>query len=96
MDPWLLQQKVTMVGVVTAQWIFVSAFPAYVGGYLPTPPGWESLIFVAMAAYCFWTGYRAWKRGWRARFVLRLAVPIGLFAISTCVVGLTKFVLPRA
>jgi hypothetical protein len=79
-----------MVGVVTVQWFVAAGLPVFVVGYLRPPLGWEAVFFVALASYCFWTGYRAWKRGWKARFVLRLAIPICLFAISTCVVGLTK------
>ena len=95
MDLWLLQQKIAMIGVVAVQWFVAAGLPVFVVGYLKAPTGWETGFFVAVAAYCFWTGYRAWRRGWKARFVLRLAIPICLFAISICVVGLTKLLVPR-
>jgi hypothetical protein len=95
-DSSLLKQKIAMVSVVSVQWLVAAALPALVVGYLTMPPAFESAFFLALAVYCFWTGYRAWKRGWKTRFILRLAIPIGLFAISTCMVSLAKFFLPNA
>jgi hypothetical protein len=85
-----------MIGAVSVQWFVAAGLPAFVVGYFRPPTGWEAALFVAIAAYCFWTGYRAWRRKWKARFVLRLVIPSGLFVLSTCVVGLTQLFLPRA
>ena len=84
-----------MTVAVMVQWVVVATLPAFLVGYFGLPTGWDAVLFGSIAAYCFWTGYRAWKRGWKARFVLRLAIPICLFAISTCVVGVTKLLVPR-
>lgn len=83
-----------MVVAVMVQWFVAAGTPAFAAGYLELPKDWTPLLFVGIAAYCFWTGYRAWKRGWKARFVLRLAIPICLFAISACIVGVAKLLVP--
>jgi hypothetical protein len=83
-----------MICVVAVQWLVAAALPAFVVGYLRSPSRWEAAFFCLATAYCFWTGYRAWKRGWKARTLLRLAIPIGIFVISTCIVGLI-FILVR-
>jgi len=84
-----------MIGVVTVQWFVAAGLPAFVVGYLQPPSDWAVILLGAATGYCFWTGYRAWKRGWKARAVLRLAIPTGIFVASTCVVGLTVILLPR-
>ena len=89
MDLALARQRAVLICVVAVQWFMAAGLPAFVVGYLRWPSGWEAILFGASTAYCFWTGYRAWKRGWKARALLRLAIPTGIFATSTCIVGLT-------
>jgi hypothetical protein len=82
MDPVLLRQWGFMFCVVAVQWFSVAVAPLVALGYLPRPGGWELLIAVICVAYCFYTGYRAWQRAWRARFILRLIVPTCLLLLS--------------
>jgi Mn2+/Fe2+ NRAMP family transporter len=92
MDYWLLRQKIAMIGVVAAQWFLALAAPAMLLGYLESPRGWTAALLLAMTGYCFFTGYRAWKRGWKSRFVLRLIVPGCLLVLSCVGFGIAKWV----
>lgn len=71
-----------MIVVVMAQWFVSASAPAIVAGFLEVPRRWETVLLIACTAYCYWTGWRAMRRGWTARFVLRLAIPAGLFVMS--------------
>jgi hypothetical protein len=88
MDASLLQQRVGMVGIVGIQWFAVAAVPFAVVRQLPPIDGWAMTLAAAIVAYCFYTGYRAWNRGWKTRFVLRLVIPVCLFVLSCVAVGL--------
>ena len=77
-----MRQKTAMIVVVMAQWFVSASVPAFVAGFLEAPRGWAAVMPIACTAYCFWTGWRAMRREWKARFVLRLAIPAGLFVIS--------------
>ena len=80
-----------MVGVVATQWFAVAATPFLVLGTLghfSQLDGWALTLVAAIVGYCFYTGYRAWRRGWKARFILRLVVPTSLFVLSWITVGL--------
>lgn len=79
------QQKIAMCGVVAMHWMFAAAIPACLFGNAqpPTQDEWAMiLIVVIVTGYCTYTGFRAWKRGWRSRFILRLVVPGTLFVLS--------------
>jgi hypothetical protein len=74
-----------MCGVVSVQWAVAVAAPAAVFGYVQTPDRLTLMVLAFVVGYCLYTGWRAWKRGWKARFVLRLVFPISLFALSCAV-----------
>jgi hypothetical protein len=79
------RQQIAMVGVVAMQWCVVATAPFLALGKLGTFSrfeGWALTLMAAVVGYCFYTGYRAWRRGWKARFVLRLVVPASLFVLS--------------
>jgi hypothetical protein len=91
MDAGLLRQHIAMIAVVSTQWFAVAAAPfAAVGafGRISEFDGWAVALVTAMVAYCFYTGYRAWKRGWQSRFTLRLVVPAVLLVLSCIVAGI--------
>jgi len=37
----------------------------------------------ALFAYFGYTGIRAWRKGWKSRFILRIIVPLSLLAVSS-------------
>jgi hypothetical protein len=88
MDPSLLQQRTGMVGIVAIQWFAVAVVPFGVVLQIPPVDGWAIAMVATVVGYCFYTGYRAWNRGWKARFVLRLVIPACLFILSCIVVAL--------
>lgn len=47
--------------------------------------GW--CVVVAVIGYGAYTGLRAFARGWKARFILRIVVPTALFVTSSIVVA---------
>jgi hypothetical protein len=84
MDPLRLELKIIMFFVVAMHWVLVIAVPALIFGYAPLPSDWvQVFLFLAIVGYCSYTGYRAWKRGWRSRFILRAVVPTVLFLLSS-------------
>jgi hypothetical protein len=87
-----LKIKTGMVAIVASQWIFLAAIPMVVVGHLP-PPDRSSLVFAAViTTYCFFTGYRAWRRQWKSRFILRAVVPIAIFILSCIGVGIASLI----
>ena len=85
MGPLRLETKIAMFGVVAIHWMLAVAIPAFIFGNIQPPPqdDWDVvLLFAAIVGYCTYTGYRAWKRGWRSRFILRAVVPGALFVLS--------------
>jgi len=92
MDYWLLKQRIGMVGIVGVYWLTAAAAPAVIVGRLRRPDEMAGVIIGLIAAYCAYTGYRAWRRGWQARFVLRVAIPAVLFALGWAAVGVARWV----
>jgi hypothetical protein len=84
-DPFRLEAKVAMFGVVAVHWMLAVAIPAFIFGHIQLPPqeDWAAVLwFAAIVGYCIYSGYRAWKREWRSRFILRAVVPAVLFVLS--------------
>ena len=81
---WLLfRQRIVMVGLVAAYWISVAAAPAIVAGYIARPTAGLTSALLAVSLYCAYTGYRAWKKGWKARFILRAVVPAAILVVTS-------------
>lgn len=96
-DTLRVQGKMGMFMVVAMYWIIVALIPAVILGYIRSPlqDVWQvALMCAAIVGYCAYTGYRAWKRGWRSRFILRVVVPGALFVISFACFGLLPWWLP--
>jgi hypothetical protein len=84
MDPLRLELKIGMFFIVTLHWTIAVAVPAFIFGYVPAPKEWAvAVLFTAIVGYCSYTGYRAWKRRWRSRFILRAVIPGLLFLFSS-------------
>lgn len=54
----------------------------------PNAPLWFWCGLGVAIAYFSYTGVRAWRRGWKARFILRIVVPAALLVSATIVIGL--------
>jgi hypothetical protein len=96
MDQALLQQRIFMVVIVSLQWLAVAAVPFNVLGILSPftgSDGWSLAFVAAVVVYCFYTGYRAWKRGWKSRFILRIVVPTSLFVLSCLSAGIIRLLM---
>jgi hypothetical protein len=80
-----MRARVTLsVGVLLlSTWIFALLAPPMLSGALPRPDAWVWCLMAALFAYFGYTGIRAWQRGWRSRFILRIVVPLSLFAASS-------------
>ena len=81
-----------MTGVVSTYWLIAAATPVMIVGAFRAPDIGPATLFAAIAAYCTYTGIRAWRRGWRSRFILRIVVPAALFVLSWAVVGVAIWI----
>ena len=91
MDHWQYREKIAMIGVVAVQWLVVVSAPAMLLGCGAGLDPWTATLFAAMTGYCFFTGYRAWRRRWRSRFILRLVIPTGLLIVSSVGFGFARW-----
>ena len=82
-DPVELHAKLSVAALLGGLWVFLLALPLAVAGVLFMPPAPVWGVFGALFAYSLYTGIRAWRRGWKSRFILRVVVPIALLALST-------------
>lgn len=92
MDAIDLKIKTGMVAIVATQWFVVAAIPMVIAGYIPPPDGWGLVLAAVITTYCFFTGYRAWKRKWQSRFILRAVVPSAILILSCVAVGITSMI----
>jgi hypothetical protein len=87
MDQWEIRKKIIGVTVVTTTWLVAAMTPLILLSVLPLPDGAALVVPVLFVAYCYYTGYRAWRRNWRSRFVLRVVVPSALFSVVFVAAG---------
>ena len=87
MDPLEVRIKIAMAGLLGGLWFFLIMVPPIAAGLLAMPPASIWWIFGAVFAYSLYTGIRAWRRGWKSRFVLRIVIPFSLLALSSVVTG---------
>ena len=81
-DVLSLKTKTAMVGFVSVAWLFALAIPPWMFGLLQQP-GWKMwTLMTLLYAYLGYTGMRAYHRGWRSRFILRVIVPLSLLGAS--------------
>ena len=82
-----LKTKTAMAGLVLAAWLFALGIPPMMLGVLQRPD-WEMwMLMTLLYAYLGYTGVRAYSRGCRSRFILRVIVPISLLGASAVITG---------
>jgi hypothetical protein len=82
-DPIALRVKLGVAALLGGLWIFLIFAPLCVIGTLSMPPVAVWCLFGTIFGYFVYTGIRAWHRGWKSRFILRVAVPIALLTLSS-------------
>jgi len=82
MDPNEFKFKFTVAGLLGIMWIVLVMLPPVLAGDLYAPPASVWCIFGGIFLYSLYTGVRAWRRGWKSRFILRIVVPFALLTIS--------------
>jgi hypothetical protein len=82
MDPNELRFKFAVAGFLGVMWLMVVMLPPVLAGDLNAPPTSVWCIFGGIFLYSLYTGVRAWRRGWKSRFILRIVVPLALLATS--------------
>jgi len=80
-----MEARVTLsVGVLLlGTWGFAALVPPIIGGVVPRPDPWMWCLMGVSFAYFGYTGVRAWRRGWKSRFILRIVVLLSLLAVSS-------------
>jgi hypothetical protein len=88
-SPFETVQKARIAALTGMVWVLALFIPLTLGGIAPMPerPFWW--VFGGIYCYFIFTGIRALQRGWRSRFVLRIVVPCGLFAVSSLLVWIS-------
>ena len=82
-DPRRARLVLSVGFLLFCTWIFAILTPPMISGTLHRPDPWLWCLMAALYSYFGYTGIRAWRRGWRSRFILRIVVPLSLFAISS-------------
>ena len=78
-------QKLRMGALVFIAWLFALLIPPSVLG-LVSSPDWRFWVLPAVLyGYLGYSGVRAYRKGWRSRFVLRVIVPIWLLVTSAVI-----------
>ena len=69
-------------------WAFVFSMPLLISSqeFRSTDALGFGGVLCAAIGYFSYTGIRAWRRRWKARFVLRIVVPAALLVTSTMLV----------
>jgi hypothetical protein len=75
--------KLTVAAFLGFTWFVAIMVPNFLGGSGEMPPAGVWCVFAGLFTYFFYTGFRAWRRGWRSRFILRVVVPISLLVVSS-------------
>lgn len=75
-------------------WALVFSIPFMIDNseFRSTAPFWFWCVLCSGIGYFSYTGFRAWRRGWRARFIMRIVVPAALLMSACTIVGVAKWV----
>jgi hypothetical protein len=87
MDIFDIRAKFSAALLLGAVWILLVMLPLMAAGVLSMPPPSFWFIFGGPFLYFLYTGIRAWRRGWKSRFVLRVVVPFTLLVLSSVFTG---------
>jgi hypothetical protein len=90
-DPADMLQNFRVAALVGVYWLLAAAAPFMLSGLVHKPDAWTTVLFVAIAGYFGYTGLRAWERGWKSRFILRIVVPAALCFSAWVVVGVISW-----
>ena len=82
-DPLRARLALSVGALLFSTWIFAILAPPMISGDLSRPGPWLWCLMGTLFAYFGYTGIRAWRRGWRSRFILRVVVPLSLFVVSS-------------
>ena len=82
-DPLRARLALSVGMLLFFTWIFAILAPPMISGTFHRPDPWLWCLMAALYSYFGYTGIRAWRRGWRSRFILRIVVPLSLFAVSS-------------
>jgi hypothetical protein len=83
-----MQLQASMGVLLVLSWTFALLVPFLWDASIPAADLSVWLVVSAPFVYFIWTGFRAWRLGWRSRFILRLVIPLALL-IASVVVRLT-------
>ena len=83
MDPIDFRLKLTMAVLLGTTWTMLVLLPVLIADKPGPIPASFWIIFGALPLYFFYTGVRAWRRGWKSRFILRIVIPLALLAVSS-------------
>ena len=89
----LLDKKLSVAVAVSiaVYWGLAFLIPFLITDRSIRPDAWAVGLIALFLGYLAYTGYRAWRQGWKARFVLRIVVPLALFVASWMVIGLASW-----
>ena len=75
--------------ILFAYWVVVFATPFFVidPDIRAEAPVEFWCAIAAAIGYFSYTGVRAWRRGWKARFILRIVVPAALLMTACLFIG---------
>lgn len=76
--------------IIFMYWVFVFSMPFMISDreVRSETPLWYWCALAVAVAYFSYTGFRAWRRGWKARFILRIVVPAMLLLSVSTLAGL--------
>ena len=78
--------KLTVAGFLGLTWVVAILVPVLLSRSGTTEHAADAGVWWFLGGlyvYFLYTGVRAWRRGWRSRFILRVVVPIALFIASS-------------
>lgn len=81
-DPMEMRTMLGTAALILGTWFFAAVLPLMIAGFTAKPDPWVWVAMGILFSYVGFTGIRAWRRGWKSRFILRIVVPLTLFALS--------------
>jgi hypothetical protein len=81
-DTFDVRIKIPVAILLGTLWVHLIMLPVFLAGELAAPPVSLWIILSAIFLYSIYTGVRAWRRGWKSRFIFRIVVPVTLLTIS--------------
>jgi hypothetical protein len=80
-----MKQQLIMGMLLLMTWGIAALIPYLVTVPIAISDMWVWVVVLGIPAYFIWTGVRAWRRGWKSRFILRLVVPVVILVASSLV-----------